>query len=428
MLKKHKLRFVWFGFTMIEVLVAVAVVGMLSTAGVKIAKQQIDKGRDARRKSDVYRLTASFEEYYNDNDCYPTNADWERASCEEGSPDLSSYLDSFPCDPTTKEKYTYQTIDKEGNYCDGVCGECYGYRVLSRLANRADKEIVKVGCDPDEGCGVEVSDGKPSNWGIAMGGKVPVPGFYPGQGEDVGHTDKHDCLHSKDPDCEEPSPLPSPSPVIGQVTIRGRFINYFTREPIAGAFLAPNLGGAILPTPSNSNGEFTIVTRVDDLEPLKEDNSNYSKAKKVFSFYSSPIYCYLNEWFKIERRGDSSLYVSSEPYDLDRNNYTNYPVNGPDVDVGDITMWPAANTIRVLSDIEVKYTIWLLAEGNGFGHISYKTEHYNGGYTAFNSAIRAELEDREGNIYYSPEKIYDRSLGCDKTIILKFFDGVFTWE
>jgi len=164
---------------MIEVLVVVFVIGILSGLGVRTVKKQIDKSRDARRKSDIYKLTVSFEDYFNDNICYPTNADWEDVSCGDNSTIFSPYLDSFPCDPTTKEKYTYQTIDQEGNYCDGVCGDCYGYRILSQLANKSDKDIVEIGCDPDEGCGVEVPDGKNPNWGIAMGGKVPAPGFNP---------------------------------------------------------------------------------------------------------------------------------------------------------------------------------------------------------------------------------------------------------
>jgi hypothetical protein len=44
-----------------------------------------------------------------------------------------------------------------------------------------------------------------------MGHNVPVPGFVPGQGQDTGHTDKHDCQHSKDPECTTPTPNPNPT-------------------------------------------------------------------------------------------------------------------------------------------------------------------------------------------------------------------------
>lgn len=200
------------GFTFAEILIVVSLIGLFTGVGVTTIKPQIDKGNDAKRKSDLYKFKNVFEEYYNDIGCYPTNTQWNNATCGSATSFLSPYLETFYCDPTTKIKYVYQTTDKSGNACDGTCGKCSGYRLLAHLANTSDADIGRAGCDAVS-CGISVSGGPNPNWGLAMGAQVPVPGFLPGQGQNTGHTDAHDCQHTKDPGCDI-TPTPSTAPGI----------------------------------------------------------------------------------------------------------------------------------------------------------------------------------------------------------------------
>lgn len=195
-----------FGFTLIETLIVISLLGLLSGLGITVGKTQLDKGYDSSRKTDLKKLTTAFEEFYNDNECYPTNTQWQSATCGSVPDFLAPYMKSFPCDPVTRLPYTYQTTDNTGEYCDGTCGTCSGYRILASLSNKSDNDIYEVGCDPVEGCGIPTEDNRPLNWGIAMGNTVPVPGFLPGQGQNIGHDEDHDCKHFKDPGCTTPTP------------------------------------------------------------------------------------------------------------------------------------------------------------------------------------------------------------------------------
>lgn len=417
MRKGYKVGVVKFGFTLIEVLIVVAIVSVLSSAGVGKVKQQIDKGRDARRKSDIYKLSQSFEEYYNDNGCYPSNIEWGEVSCGETPSFLASYIDKFPCDPITKEKYTYQTIDEEGEFCDGLCGDCYGYRLLARLANEKDKDIYEIGCDEDS-CGVESSDGKDPNWGLAMGAKVPVLGFIPGQGKDVGHTDKHDCQHSKDPECESPSP--SVEPEVRRLKIRGRFIDYFTHEPIEGvSFVDHSTVRDSITTTSNANGEFLIDANIDEITEWPDEGNS-----KAFWYYP---YCYYAQGISIKRFKTEALQVESAKFDL-IDNPDVFPVNSLEMDIGDVTIWPATD-FDYFSDKEVSFMIRYPEDGKATGNINFRTQDYSGGNKIpFNYSVRVEFTDREGNIYYSPYHIQDRSRGCDETATLRYFNNEFSWD
>jgi prepilin-type N-terminal cleavage/methylation domain-containing protein len=59
------------GFSMIELLVAIALVAILLIILFLSLTKQTARSRDAERKSDLERIKVAFEDYYNDNSCYP---------------------------------------------------------------------------------------------------------------------------------------------------------------------------------------------------------------------------------------------------------------------------------------------------------------------------------------------------------------------
>ncbi len=89
------------GFTLIELMVVIAIIGILaSIITVSLASSRA-KARDAKRISDIRTIQLALEEYYNDNGTYPTAI--------YGSPSpIANYLPNTPLDPkdnSTQYKY-----------------------------------------------------------------------------------------------------------------------------------------------------------------------------------------------------------------------------------------------------------------------------------------------------------------------------------
>ena len=68
MLKEQK------GFTLVELLVVVAIIGLLSTLAAVSLGSARSKARDAKRLSDIKQLSTALELYYSDNNGYPAVA------------------------------------------------------------------------------------------------------------------------------------------------------------------------------------------------------------------------------------------------------------------------------------------------------------------------------------------------------------------
>lgn len=72
MLKLHKRMQA--GFTIIELLIVIAIIGILATLVLTNFQGAQAKGRDTTRKSDINSLYQKLEEYYNENGGYPDGA------------------------------------------------------------------------------------------------------------------------------------------------------------------------------------------------------------------------------------------------------------------------------------------------------------------------------------------------------------------
>ncbi len=94
------------GFTLIELMVVVAIIGMLSSVVLSSLNTARGKGRDAQRISDIKQLKTALQLYYEDNgQTYPTAL----------SGLAPKYIGKIPTDPSS------QTISAftcgAGNYC-----------------------------------------------------------------------------------------------------------------------------------------------------------------------------------------------------------------------------------------------------------------------------------------------------------------------
>lgn len=136
------------GFTLVELLTVVAVLGLLTSFTTIVVPSQLKKGRDTQRKSDLERIKIALYDYYFDADCFPKDL----PDCEDNfGADGMVYMNHFPCDPSGS-RYGYQVEDKE-------CSQWF--KILTNLENTRDSGIVKVGCQ--FGCGPECN----YNYGLA---------------------------------------------------------------------------------------------------------------------------------------------------------------------------------------------------------------------------------------------------------------------
>lgn len=116
------------GFTLIEILIAVAIMVVLTTIGLVSYRQVGISARDGKRKADLESVRQALVFYRTDNGTYPAldSGDLD-ADCSSGSDGRSAY-ESMLAD---LENDGYLTVSQGGvrDPRDGV--ECYGYRYQS---------------------------------------------------------------------------------------------------------------------------------------------------------------------------------------------------------------------------------------------------------------------------------------------------------
>ncbi len=161
------------GFSLIELLIVVAIISILVTLGASSWTSAQKKGRDTQRISDLRSIASELEKYYSDGNAYPNNSsggssfacadgtavNWSSAAanftCKAStSPTAStiSYMKSVPTDPTGAAEYCYKSSaasnsqsytlytkleiapsSSDPNYhngsADGGCNSSYNYKV-----------------------------------------------------------------------------------------------------------------------------------------------------------------------------------------------------------------------------------------------------------------------------------------------------------
>ncbi len=95
------------GFSLIELIVVIAIIGVLSTLGMANYLNVKTKARDSIRKSDFAQLRSALELYRSDQGAYPASP---LPGC--GSPLTgggATYIQKVPCDPSSASSYSYTT-------------------------------------------------------------------------------------------------------------------------------------------------------------------------------------------------------------------------------------------------------------------------------------------------------------------------------
>lgn len=152
------------GFTLVEILVVVGIVGLLGVLATITLQSARVRARDAKRLSDVVKTQMALELYFNDNNSYPIVADatalgqsataclssagWA-SSCDATSE--SVYLARIPATPATGLKEIVQCSGVEDTYC--YVGNASAYRIQFELeTDNPEAKLTKgVNCATESG-------------------------------------------------------------------------------------------------------------------------------------------------------------------------------------------------------------------------------------------------------------------------------------
>lgn len=159
------------GFTLVELLVVMAILGILTVVTLGNFQTSQIKARDAQRKHDLREITNALEAYFNDHGGYPeaSGGKINACSCDDGplpctwdvdpgqrefcDKNNTVYMSKVPGDPSGDSTYCYNA-DSTGSY----------FQLYAKLENKNDSDAkldVTCGGTPKYNFGISSSNCKP---------------------------------------------------------------------------------------------------------------------------------------------------------------------------------------------------------------------------------------------------------------------------
>ena len=92
------------GFTLVELLVVISLIGILAAMAIVNYRNGVVRSQEAVLRTDLFRMRDAIDQYYADKGKYPSSLD---SLVSDG------YLRSVPEDPITRSKDSWQTVPAE---------------------------------------------------------------------------------------------------------------------------------------------------------------------------------------------------------------------------------------------------------------------------------------------------------------------------
>jgi prepilin-type N-terminal cleavage/methylation domain-containing protein len=138
------------GFTLVELLLVIIILGVLIVAGLSSFTSSQKKARDVKRKNDLRQVALALETYYNDKGRYPAgDTDGQILGCGSGvacpwgeafqDENATVYMLNLPVDGMPNMRYFY-IADPAGSW----------YQLYARLDNKLDNDLPKDTQDPNK--------------------------------------------------------------------------------------------------------------------------------------------------------------------------------------------------------------------------------------------------------------------------------------
>ncbi|MBM3281589.1 MAG: prepilin-type N-terminal cleavage/methylation domain-containing protein [Candidatus Harrisonbacteria bacterium] len=136
-----------FGFTLIEVLVVVFIIGLLSSVVLVGLGTFRARGRDARRAADLRSIQNALELYYQKEGMYPTATSWsELTSILVGG---GIGLSGVPNDPKKGASYDYAVSSDNERYILRAELEDVSNTLLNDDVDGSGGETYSINCDDE---------------------------------------------------------------------------------------------------------------------------------------------------------------------------------------------------------------------------------------------------------------------------------------
>jgi type II secretion system protein G len=138
------------GFTLVELLIVIAIIGVLATLLMVNFVGVRQRARDAQRKSDLRQVQSALEIYRSDNGSYPANAAGNILAANCGSTSLgnaactTTYIQKIPVDPSGSTYYNNGNYFYSSNNTTYTLGAC--------LENSGDSQGVQSNPGSGSGC------------------------------------------------------------------------------------------------------------------------------------------------------------------------------------------------------------------------------------------------------------------------------------
>jgi general secretion pathway protein G len=116
------------GFTIIELMIVLSIMGILLTIAEPSLKQTIIRARESVLKEDLFQMREAIDQYYADTGKYPG----QLSDLVNSEDRMKSYLRAIPKDPFTRAD-DWITVAPEGNSDEGTEGGVFDVHSASPL-------------------------------------------------------------------------------------------------------------------------------------------------------------------------------------------------------------------------------------------------------------------------------------------------------
>lgn len=152
------------GFSLIEILVVITIIGLLTTMGAFSFSKTLQKARDGKRKSDLQAIRRSLEGYFQKFGSYPLQDGVPpgQIMCADTYSNVIAWGDPFICETPTLENITFMpNLPKDPlNTAPYICSytpssytnpNYFSYLLQAQLENTNDPELSNLSCTPTLG-------------------------------------------------------------------------------------------------------------------------------------------------------------------------------------------------------------------------------------------------------------------------------------
>lgn len=128
------------GFTLIEIMVAITIIGVVFGVIITSAGAIQRSSRDTKRKSDLSNIQGALEQYHADAGYYPYSL--PSSGSFKSDDGKKTYLLNIPEDPQSSSSYKYDAYKNDGlNLCDSLTpSECVNYCLYADLENTPSQD------------------------------------------------------------------------------------------------------------------------------------------------------------------------------------------------------------------------------------------------------------------------------------------------